>query len=121
MGKKKKTGKKHNADYSNYIIEELLGKISSSETETGWDKWVVRARFENKPATIDIRRLKVNENNEVESIGKGIALTNEEADIAVEILLGLGYGSMDCIENEVAVRKTMYGLDEKKDVLTLEV
>ena len=120
MAKKQKGKKSHRGDYSNYLIEELLGNISKAEKETGWDKYVVRARFVDKPSTIDIRRIKVNENEEVTSIGKGIALTNEEADTTVDILVKLGYGTNEVLENEITRRKALYGLDEGKENLTSE-
>ena len=121
MAKKQKRKKSHRGDYSNYLIEELYGVISKAEKETGWDKCVARAHFIDKPSTIDIRRLKVSDEEEILSIGKGISLTNEEADTTVDILLKLGYGNNDVLESEISRRKALYGLEDKKGKLTLEV
>jgi len=67
------------ADIKHEIIE-TLGIISTSPK--GWTKEVNLIRWNDKPAKIDIRDWSPDH----EKMGKGITLTDEEAQVLKEIL-----------------------------------
>lgn len=94
-----------NYDPSRYKVEEIIENISES-TNSNWGKFIIRASFDDKPSTIDIRNMKVGDE---QIIGKGISLTNEEVDIVVDSLLTHGYGTIDKLQSELDRRKKMFG------------
>ena len=106
--------KKNKKDYSRYKIEETLCELSKGET-SNWGKYLVRASFEDNTSTIDIRRLKIVENDDP-IIGKGISLTPEETDKLTNSLIQNGFGSTDVLKEEINRRNKMYGGDDENAI-----
>ena len=107
MGKAKK---REAYDASKYVVEEVIETLSEGTTND-WGKFIIRARFEDKPSTIDIRRMKFGDTT---IVGKGISLDNNECDKVVNSLAKRGYGSTEVFEEEIARRRKMYGFDTDK-------
>ena len=95
-------------DASKYKIEEIIETLSEAKNND-WGKFIVKARFEDNPSTIDIRRMKFGETT---ITGKGISLTDSECDKVVESLAKRGYGTTEVLEDEIKRRKKMYGFSE---------
>lgn len=100
MGKKKK-----DYDPERYKIVEMIDTISEAEN-SNWGKFIVKASMDDKPATIDIRNIKLGDKK---IIGKGVSLTDAETDAMVNALISRGYGSPKVLEKEMKRRKKMYG------------
>ena len=105
--------KKNKKDYSRYKIDETLCELSKGESN--WGKYLVRASFEDNTSTIDIRRLKIVENDDP-IIGKGISLTPEETDKLTNSLIQNGFGSTDVLKEEINRRNKMYGGDDENAI-----
>ena len=111
MGKKKK-----DYDPERYKIVEMIDTISEAEN-SNWGKFIVKASMDDKPATIDIRNIKLGDKK---IIGKGVSLTDAETDAMVNALISRGYGSPKVLEKEMKRRKKMYGFikDDDEEVHT---
>lgn len=90
-----------------YKIEKVLGTISESKS-SNWGKFIIRARINDNPYTIDIRNLKINDDGTF-TLGKGIALSNKDTDKLVELLVHLGYGDSEKISSLIDGREEYYG------------
>ena len=108
----KKSFKREAYDASKYKVEEIIETISEGKNND-WGKFIIKARFEDNPSTIDIRRMKFGEETVV---GKGISLTDGECDKVVNSLAQRGYGSSEVFEKEIKRRKKMYGFSDDDDV-----
>lgn len=95
-------------------IKEYIAVIK--ESNSGWTKSVVRAKFGDNPITLDIRNIN---KDLIESggkgFGKGISLSDEEADNLCNILLECDYGSMEVIEKVLTKRKKRFTLSIDED------
>lgn len=96
---------KKNYDPSRYQVEEIIENISES-ANSNWGKFIIRASFDDKPSTVDIRNMKVGDEP---IIGKGISLTDEEVDKVVDVLVSRGYGSVDTMKTEIERRNKIFG------------
>ena len=105
MGKVKRM-EAYNA--SKYKVEEIIETLSEGYND--WGKFVVKARYDDKPSTIDIRRIKFGEET---IMGKGISLSDPECDKVVDSLAKRGYGTTEVLEDEIKRRKKMYGFSEE--------
>lgn len=94
-----------------YTIEEFVGAIKES-TSHDWCKAVLRISWGDNPTSLDIRS--VNMRKDEKRIGKGISLSNEEADRLVSILLDNGYGSLEDIEAAIKKRRSIFTVEEKQ-------
>jgi hypothetical protein len=76
---------------------ELIQKIGdiTDVYKNGWSKSIIKCKWGDNNPTVDIRKINSSQNK----FGSGISLTNEEADIVVDLLLNAGYGSIDVIKN----------------------
>ena len=108
MAKKKKW------DAERYQIEEVVDTISE-RSNSNWGKFIIRARMDDHPSTVDLRNLALDSEGKVSKIGKGISLSAEEADRLTDLLCEHGYGNEEKIRKSLKKRKEMYGFSEKDD------
>jgi hypothetical protein len=104
-------------DATKYKVEEVIETISE-RPNSHWGKFVVRARMEDKPSTIDIRHIRMNGER---LVGKGISLTDSECDTVVNALVKKGYGDAEVIKEELERRASVYGLEEEEGPLRIHV
>jgi hypothetical protein len=90
-----------------FEIEEVIGVIKESDKHD-WCKAITKISWNKNPATIDIRNINMSENK----VGKGISLSDEEADKLTNILLENDFGSLESLEK---------ALKKKKDRFTISV
>lgn len=83
-----------------YEIKEFIAPLKEND-KNDWVKAVTRISWNDGPANIDIRNLNMTQ----EKIGKGISITDEEADKLTEILLDEGFGSVNKLEEALKKRK----------------
>ena len=95
-------------DFTADIIS-VIGLVKGTE-ETTWGKGVVKVRWGENPVTLDIRNININKvmNSDFTGLGKGISLSDEEADNVCNLLITQGYGSTEIIEKELSNRKARY-------------
>lgn len=91
-----------------YNIEEFVGALKES-TKHNWCKAVLRMKWGDNPSTLDIRSVNMADEKR---IGKGISLSNEEADKLVSILIDEGYGSLEEIEAAIKKRRKTFFVTE---------
>ena len=84
--------RKKDFDINRYTIEEVLGTVSEKEN-SDWGKFIVKARMDEHVSNIDIRNLKFSSDGKLDKIGKGISLTEVEADTLTDLLIENGFGS----------------------------
>lgn len=97
-------------------ITELIGPVKENP-KNNWCKYILRVSYNDKPANIDIRNVKFNEDGS-QTFGKGISLTDEECDTMIDMLVEKGYGSTDKLEEAVKRKKSIYGgniFDDEED------
>lgn len=87
------------ADFK-YEITEFIAPLKESDKHD-WVKAVARISWNEGPANLDIRNINMTQ----ERIGKGISITDEEADKLTEILLDEGFGSIEKLEEALEKRK----------------
>lgn len=88
-----------------YEIVEILGTLEQDAGVHGdWCKSVLTTLMNEDTAGIDIR----NYNSTEKMMGKGIRLSNQEANSLVDLLLKNGYGSIEVLEEELNKRKSLY-------------
>lgn len=92
-----------NKDDFSMEIHEFIGVLKESDKHD-WCKAVVRISWNNNPTTLDIRNINLSQNK----AGKGISLTDEEADRLVEILLDNDYGSLDALTRAIERKKSRF-------------
>jgi hypothetical protein len=95
-----------------YNIESVLGSVKESPT-SDWCKLVLRMTWNDNPSTLDIRNVKMNNDNKI--IGKGISLSNEEADRLVEVLLDNSYGSLEALEKAIKKRRSFFTVESSDE------
>lgn len=102
---------KKNKDYNRYQIEEIIGTISKAKDGTSnWGKYLMRCSYDESPATIDVRHMCFKDDGS-KIIGKGISLTDTEADTLTDMLVSNGFGTSECLDKELQRRKKLYGLE----------
>lgn len=97
-----KDKKKKIEDFS-FEIKEFIGVLKESDKHD-WCKAVTKISWNDNPPTIDIRNINVSQNK----IGKGISLTDEEADRLVDILLENDYGSLDILTKALERKRSRF-------------
>ncbi len=95
-----------------YDIKEWMGVVKESKN-SNWCKYVYKVTYNERPASIDVRNVKFNEDGTM-MFGKGISLTDEECDNMMDILLDNDYGSTTAIERALQRRNQIFG-NEKFD------
>ena len=95
-------------------IEEIVGVLKESDKHD-WCKAITRISWGDNPTTLDIRNLNLTK----KKAGKGISLTDEEADILTEILLDNDYGSIDALIKALEKRESR--LYNKSKVLYIDI
>lgn len=93
--------KKSNNEFTHEVIE-YLGQLDNKET--GWSKSIARIAWGDNPTTLDIRYMNIISNK----MGKGISLTDEEADNVVNMLLEHDYGSIEALEKALLKKKKRF-------------
>ena len=88
-------------------ITELIGPVKENP-KNNWCKYILKVSYNDKPANVDIRNVKFNEDGS-QTFGKGISLTDEECDTMVDMLVEKGYGSTDKLEDAVKRKKSIFG------------
>jgi hypothetical protein len=84
-------------------IEEFISVLKESDKHD-WAKAVARISWNGNPTTLDIRSMNVAQNK----AGKGISLSDEEADRLVDILLDNDYGSLESLTKAVDRKKSRF-------------
>ena len=92
-----------------YEIEEVICSLNENN---GWSKSVAKISWNNNPYTIDIRNM----NLDMNIIGKGISLKDEEVDTLVEVLVERGYGNLDELIESINKRKRIYSYDDGETI-----
>ena len=88
-----------------YEIVEILGTLEQDAgVHSDWCKSVLSTLMNEDTSGIDIRNYNSTEN----MMGKGIRLSNQEANKLVDLLLKNGYGSIEVLEEELNKRKSLY-------------
>lgn len=99
---------KINTEFSFELIE-LLGSLNEKE---GWSKSVVRIAWGENPVTIDVRNMNLTSKR----MGKGISLSDEEADRLVDILLEKDYGSMEALEKALIKKRKRFTINVPENI-----
>lgn len=86
-----------------FDIQEFIAPLSESTTHD-WITGVALISWNDKPAKIEIRNMNLAQNK----VGKGIGLTDEEADKVVDIFLDRDYGSMESIEAALKRKRSRF-------------
>lgn len=97
---------------SKYTIKKIFGVIKK-DRDKHWGKYLMRSSFADNGTTIDIRNM-LFKDDDTYVVGKGISLQNQEADILTDLLVSNGYGTKDCLYNELKRRQKMYGITSMK-------
>ena len=95
--------KKDNNDELQYTIEAYLGSLKESPSHD-WTKSVIKISWNNNSPTVDVRNINLTNN----IIGKGISLSNEEADKLVSILLENDYGTLEELERAIDKKRKIF-------------
>lgn len=104
-------------DPVNYEIESYIGTIKESDKHN-WTKSVIKISWNDNPSTLDIRNLNIAQNR----IGRGISLSNEEADRLVDILVENDYGTMETLEEAIKRKRRMFTVEKPdKDIGPLNI
>jgi hypothetical protein len=98
--------KKKEKDYSRYKIDQIIEGLSKSQ-RSDWGKYLLRASMDDSPSTIDIRYLALHDDGTY-NVGKGISLTDEEADKLTDSLITNGFGNIVTLAREYKHRKETY-------------
>src|SRR5574344_1945255 len=88
MSKKKKL---------NYKLIELVDILQESKSD--WAKVVAKMKWGDNAPTIDIRNVKLSNNDDEIFFGTGISLSEEACIKLANLLLDLGYIDRETIEN----------------------
>lgn len=87
-------------------VKEWIGPVKESKNNN-WCKYVLRVSYNDKPANIDIRNVKFEEDGS-HTFGKGISLTDEEVDTLVDTLVEKGYGTTETLEKSLEKKKSIF-------------
>jgi hypothetical protein len=101
---------KNNDEKIKFSVEEFIAPLKESEKHD-WCKAVARIAWQDNPTTLDIRNLNMN----IGKAGKGISLSNEEADKLVDILLDQDYGSLEVIEKALKRKTKRFSITQEAD------
>ena len=93
--------KKFSKEELTFHIEEILGALKESDTHD-WAKAALRISWGDRPPTLDIRSF----NFKTNSPGKGISLSEEEAESLVEVLLENEYGTLESLTSALKKKKS---------------
>ena len=96
-------------------VIELYGNIRGPEDN--WGITVSKIRWNEDAPTVNIR----NTNLMKGIIGKGVALSDEETDTLVDVLLERDYGSVEAIEKALERRRTRFDYDEENLVASKSI
>ena len=91
-------------------ITEVIGVLKESGSHD-WAKAVARIAWGENLPTLDIRNMNITQ----EKFGKGISLTDEEADRLVDLLVENDYGSLEALESATKRKKNRYTITEEMD------
>jgi len=91
-----------------YEIEDIVGIVRENDTHD-WVKAVLRIAWGDNPSTLDIRSI----NLKNKRLGKGISLSNEDADRLVNILLENDFGTLEDLENAIRRKRSFFTIEEK--------
>lgn len=89
-------------------IKEFIGVLKESDKHD-WCKGVAKVSWNGRPVTLDIRSM----NLAKERLGKGISLTDEEADRLVDLLLENDYGSIETIQSALERKRSRFTILEE--------
>ena len=92
----------------NFEIDHMIGNLKP-DNSSGWNKGVGFISWNENTPTLDIRNMNIEKN----IMGKGISLSNEEADELVDLLLKNDYGSIEAIEEALEKRKSFFTISDK--------
>jgi hypothetical protein len=95
--------KKKDVKDFHYEIEEIIG-VLKEYSKHDWAKGVFRISWNDRPSTIDIRTFNFSTNRP----GTGIALSDEETESLVNLLLEKDYGSVEALEQTLKRKKSRY-------------
>lgn len=76
---------------------EVVEHIANLKEGQTFNKSVIRMRWNDNDVTLDIRNVDTRTN----FVGKGISLSDDEADMLVDILLDRGYGSVEKVKERL--------------------
>ena len=93
-----------------YELDDIVDVIKESDVHD-WVKAVLRISWNGNPSTLDIRSM----NMKTKRIGKGISLSNEEADRLVAILLENDFGSLADLESAIKRKKDFFTITKTID------
>lgn len=101
-------GKKSKATEFTYEVEDIVGIIRETDRHD-WIKAVLKIAWSNDMNTLDIRSI----NLKNKKLGKGISLSNEDADRLVNILLENNFGSLEDLEKAIKRKRSFFTVEEK--------
>lgn len=106
----------------NMDVIEVLGHVRGNED--GWGIGVMKMAWGDNPTTLDIR----NVNLVQERAGKGVSLSDTEAERLVEILLDNNYGTIESLKEAINRRESIFDYgelvnqnDSKDGIRTVEI
>lgn len=94
-------------------VLEFYGNVRGSDE---WAISVTKIRWNDDVPTVNIRTTNLMKG----IIGKGVALSDEETDTLVDVLLERDYGSIEAIEKTLERRRTRFDYDEENLVAIKE-
>lgn len=97
-------------------VEEFIDVLKESDKHD-WCKAVARISWNGNPTTLDIRTMNMAQNR----VGKGISLSDEEADRLVDILLESDYGSLESLENAIHRKKSRFTIAKPEPDETIDI
>ena len=99
--------KKTKSEAFKFEIVEFIGTLKESDRHD-WCKSIARISWNDDPATLDIRNMNLSDHR----IGKGISLTDEEADKLINILLENDYGTLELLEQAVTKKRNRFTISK---------
>lgn len=90
-----------------YDVIEFYGNIRGPEDN--WGITVSKMRWEDDLPTVNIRKTNLMKG----IVGSGVALSDEETDTLVDVLLERDYGSIEAIEKALERRRNRFEYDEE--------
>lgn len=97
------------------VIEEVVGVLKEAETHD-WATMVARISWNDNPSKLEIRQVNLTQ----DIIGKGIALTDEEAEKLTDILISSDYGSVDVMQEAIKRKVSRFTVSSEVDDKILE-
>lgn len=101
-----------------FTVDEFIGSLKEDD-QHDWTKAVAKISWNDNPSTLDIRSMNLYDNK----MGKGISLSDDEADALVNLLLENDYGSLDVLEKAVKKKKNRFtiGENDNSDKYVIEI